>query len=275
VAVGDFNGDGKLDLAVANGDGDTVSIRLGNGTGTFTNAPDVVVGGSPTSVAVGGFNGDGKLDLAVANGDGSTVSIRLGTGDGTFTNAPDVVVGSLPFSVAVGDFNGDGKPDLATANSGNGSNSVSIRLGNGDGTFTNAPDVPVGITPASVAVGDFNGDGKPDLAVANEDSNTVTVLLNTFPGPPPPPPSVAPPQVVAVAFRRKGVARVRVQDAATGAVRGVLTPFHGFAGRLRLLLLDVNGDGSADLIVRALVHGKRKKRVYDAVTLAPLPPGLA
>jgi hypothetical protein len=83
------------------------------------------------------------------------------------------------------------------------------------------------------------------------------------------------PQIVAVVFRRRGVSRVRVKDAATGAVRGVLIPFKGFAGRLRLQLVDVNGDGSFDLIVRAVIHGKRKKKVYDAVTLAPLPPGLA
>jgi hypothetical protein len=91
----------------------------------------------------------------------------------------------------------------------------------------------------------------------------------------PPPPSVAPPQIVAVEFKRKGVSRVRVRDAATGALRAVLTPFKGFAGRLRLQRLDVNGDGALDLIVRALVNGKRKKRVYDGLALAPLPPGLA
>jgi hypothetical protein len=79
---------------------------------------------------------------------------------------------------------------------------------------------------------------------------------------------------VAVAFRQKGVSRLRIKDAASGALRGVLTPFKGFGGRLRLQLLDVNGDGSRDLIVQAVVHGKRKKKVYDAVTLAPLPPGL-
>jgi CSLREA domain-containing protein len=92
---------------------------------------------------------------------------------------------------------------------------------------------------------------------------------------PPSPPSVSPPQIVAAAFRRQGVSRVRVRDAATGALRGVLTPFHGFGGQLRLQLLDVNGDGSLDLVVRAVVHGKHKKKVYDAVTLALLPPGLA
>jgi hypothetical protein len=92
---------------------------------------------------------------------------------------------------------------------------------------------------------------------------------------PPPPPLRPPPQIVAAAFRRKGVSRVRVRDAATGAVRAVLTPFRGFGGRLRLQLRDVNGDGSLDLIVQALIHGKRRRKVFDAVTLAPLPVVLA
>jgi hypothetical protein len=169
--------------------------------------------------------------------------------------------------VAVGDFDGDGKPDLAAANFD--SDTVSIRLGNGAAHFAAEPDLAVGKTPLSVAVGDFNGDGKPDLAVANVSSGTVSVLLNTFPKP------TRPPQIVAVAFRRHGVVRVRVRDAATGAVRAVLTPFRGFGGRLRLQLEDVNGDGVLDLIVQAVLHGKSRKKVFDAVTLAPLPPGLA
>jgi hypothetical protein len=183
----------------------------------------------------------------------------------SFTPVAPVPDGAGPLSVAVADFNGDGKPDLAVANFKSGTGS--IRLGNGAGGFTAAPDVPVGGGPDSVAVGDFNGDGKPDLAVAT--GSNVTVLLNTFPGPPP---SALPPprQIVAVAFRRKGASRVRVRDAATGAVRAVLTPFRDFGGRLALQLRDVNGDGSLDLIVRALIHGRRRQKVFDAVTLARL-----
>src|SRR5262249_48659370 len=163
-----------------------------------------------------------------------TVSIRLGNGNSTFTAASDVTVGSNPISLAVGDFNGDGKQDFATANYDGGT--VSICLGNGQGAFTTEPDVPVGAHPNSVAVPDFNGDGKPDLAVANDnDKNSVSVLLNTF---------TNSAQIIATVFRRNGVSRVRIRDAATGAVRGVLTPFKGFRGRLRLQLLDVNGDGS-------------------------------
>jgi hypothetical protein len=81
--------------------------------------------------------------------------------------------------------------------------------------------------------------------------------------------------IMAAAFRGKGVTQVRVTDAATGELRAVLTPFKRFRGRLRLRMEDVNGDGTLELVVRALVRGRRQKKVYDAVTLAPLPPGLA
>jgi hypothetical protein len=134
-------------------------------------------------VAVGDFNGDGKPDLAVANSSSNNVGVLLGNGDGTFQAAVHYAVGSGPRSVAVGDFNGDGKPDLAVANSDfiSGIGSISVLLGNGDGTFQAAVNYAAGSRPASVAVGDFNGDGRPDLAVANL-GNNVTILLNTTPG---------------------------------------------------------------------------------------------
>src|SRR5437588_520064 len=116
LAVGDFNGDGKLDLAAVNLDSDTVSILLGAGSGSFGAKTDFATGGQPFSVAVGDFNSDGKLDLAVASLDEDSVSILLGTGAGSFTTKTDFGAGSTPVAVAVGDFNGDGKLDLAVAN---------------------------------------------------------------------------------------------------------------------------------------------------------------
>jgi FG-GAP-like repeat/FG-GAP repeat len=182
IAVGDFNGDGKLDLAVANSGSNNVSILLGNGDGTFQNALNFNVGSSPSSVAVGDFNGDDKLDLAVANNVSGNVSMLLGNGDGTFQPAADFDAGSDPSSVAVGDFNGDGRLDLAVAN--NGSSNVSILLGNGDGTFQSAVDFGsgTGSNPEAVALGDFNGDEKLDLAVANFASGNVSILLGNGDG---------------------------------------------------------------------------------------------
>jgi len=133
-------------------------------------------------VVVGDFNKDGISDLAVANaGSGSNnVSVLLGNGSGGFTAAPGspFAAGTSPISVAVGDFNGDGIQDLVTANTGGGN--VTLLLGNGSGGFTSATSSPfaVGTEPFFVAVGDFNGDGSPDLATANFGSGTVTVLLN-------------------------------------------------------------------------------------------------
>ena len=179
IIVGDFNGDGKADLAVANNGDNTVTILLGNGDGTFTQTTvSPAAGDGPASLAVGDFNGDGKADLAVANQIGfesGMVTVLLGNGDGTFAaTAASPATEGWPTSVAVGDFNADGKADLAV---GVGNNTVTILLGNGDGTFTAAAASPAtGSDPQSIAVGDFNGDGKADLAVANEDG-TVTVLL--------------------------------------------------------------------------------------------------
>src|SRR2546426_980193 len=116
VAVGDFNGDGKLDLAVANRGSNDVSVLLGNGDGTFQAALTFAAGSGPSSVAVGDFNGDGKLDLAVASRGSSLVSVLLGNGDGTIQAALTFAVRTGTSSVAVGDFNGDGKLDLAVAN---------------------------------------------------------------------------------------------------------------------------------------------------------------
>jgi hypothetical protein len=175
VTVGDFNGDGKSDLAVANG-----SVLLGTGTGSFGTATNFTVGSFSYSVTVGDFNSDGKSDLAVANYFGSNVSVRLGTGTGSFGPATNFSVGNGPFSVAVGDFNGDGKSDLAVANAN--SSNVSVLLGTGTGSFGPATNFSVGSNPRSVTVGDFNGDGKSDLAVANGGSNNVSVLLGTGTG---------------------------------------------------------------------------------------------
>jgi hypothetical protein len=180
VTTGDFNGDGKLDIAVANRQSNNVSVLLGNGDGTFQAAVNYTTGSGPHSVAVGDFNGDGKLDLAVANASDNTVSVLLGKGDGTFQPATAYGVGSSPQSLAVADFNSDGKLDLVAANSQ--SNNVSVLLGNGDGTFQAALNFAADLGPSSVALGDFNGDGILDLAVANFASTNISILLGNGDG---------------------------------------------------------------------------------------------
>jgi hypothetical protein len=180
VAVGDFNGDGKLDLAVINFMG-LAGILLGNGDGTFQPVKNYAVGPQPVSIGVGDFRGDGKLDLAVVGGDlgggsfDSNVFILMGNGDGSFQPPMPYNVLILGLTVAIRDFNGDGKLDLAVADYS--SSAVSVLLGNGDGSFQPQVNYPVGFEPEYVVAGDFNGDGIMDLATANNLSNTVSILL--------------------------------------------------------------------------------------------------
>lgn len=155
-----------------------LSVFLGDGNGGFGSPTLVNSGGSvPSNVAVADFNGDGDLDIATANYSSDTVSILLGDGDGTtFTQANNspLGVGNSPFAIAPADFNGDGFLDLAVANFYI-DDTVSILLGGGDSTFTEEASSPLGVgnEPISLAVADLNGDGRPDLAVANSEDDNV------------------------------------------------------------------------------------------------------
>ncbi len=174
VAIGDFNNDGKQDLAVSNYGSGTISIRLGDGLGHFSGTTEVGVVGSASSVAIGDFNNDGNQDFAVPHLDASTVSIRLGDGAGHFGGTTEVAVVGNVRSIAIGDFNNDGKQDLAFTHQS--SNTVGILLGDGAGHFSGTTEVAVGGSASSLAIGDFNNDGKQDIA-ANSGSNTVSIRL--------------------------------------------------------------------------------------------------
>jgi len=179
VAVGDFNGDGNIDMAVADG-GDAsagndggISILLGNGDATFQAALDIAADKNPVSIAAGDFNGDNRLDLALIDSNGN-VGILLGNGDGTFHSPVNYAAGSGARTVVINDFNGDHRLDLVVANVL--SSTVSVLLGNGDGTFQPHVDYAAGGSPQGVSVADFNRDGKADLAVPSGTSG-VAVLL--------------------------------------------------------------------------------------------------
>ena len=232
AAVADFNGDGEPDLAVVNQDSDTVSVLLnttapGAATVSFAAKQDFATGSIPNCVAVGDFNGDGRPDLAVADVGSNRVSVLLNTtapGSVTpsFSARTDFGTDSAPVSVAVGDLNGDGMPDLAVTNFF--SNSVSVLLnttaaGANSPSFAAKQDFATGSFPDSVAMGDFNGDGVLDLAIANSSSNTVSVLQNT-----------TAPGANAASFATK-------QDFATGTEP------------VSLALADLSGDGAIDLAV--------------------------
>jgi hypothetical protein len=253
AGVGDFNGDGKLDLAIMNADDNAIAILIGNGDGTFTNSGTITgVGTTPCSsnnvpsncsIAVGDFNHDGKPDLVETSDFDNAVYIYLGNGDGTFTPAPGspVTVGNFPVAVRTGDFNLDGLLDLVVANAGD--NTLSILLGNGDGTFTEASGSPVAVGdfPFFLAVADFNGDGRVDVAVTNDDDSTVSVLLSngdgTFvnaPGSPVYSGNYSPCPIIAADFNGDGIVDLAVAN---------FTPDSGQTVSNVVILLG-QGDGS-------------------------------
>lgn len=270
LALGDLDRDGRLDLVTADRNGDTISVALGNGDGSFGAATQLAVGPAgtaPESIALADLNRDGLLDAVTANfraGVASTVSVLLGTGTGSFSAPTSVAVGNGARFVAVGDLNRDGIPDLAVSNYNDGT--VSIVLGTGTGGFTAAGPVPVGSIPEEIAIGDLDRDGIPDLAVAVRGANVLAVRLGDGAGGFTSAPDVVvgtePRAVVIADLNGDGrpdlaIANVESHDVsvALGNGDGTFGPAVSFPAGVRpfaLAVADVNRDGRPDLVVANL-----------------------
>ena len=180
IAVGDVNGDGKLDVVTGNRASKSVSLLVNDGHGALEPPVNYSLGREPWDVAVKDLNGDGKLDIATGNP--NMVSILLNPGDGTFGAVHEYPAGRSTWAFAVADLTGDGTPDIATANRRR--NSATVLVNRGDGSFGAPVDYRTAPGPATVAIGDVNGDGKADLVSGNgstdsggEQVESVSILL--------------------------------------------------------------------------------------------------
>jgi hypothetical protein len=279
IGVGDFNNSGHLGLAIGEFQNQAVAILLGNGDGTFvaSSAAFANAFGDPVSaVEAADFNADGNLDLVITNEYAGQQTVALGYGRGAFTTAGELYTGIFPVGAAVGDFNSDGKLDVVVASAGTQKypgSGLNISLGRGDGTFTLASGspIPLGSSLSAVVAGDFNGDGRLDLAVTDSVANSVTILLGngdgTFVASSPIAVGTLPQALVADDFNADGKLDLAVANYGDGTVTLLLgngdgtfteasgSPYPTRAGAYQITTADFNGDGKLDLAVANMSDG--------------------
>ena len=260
LAIGNFKGYGKPDLAVSNSTNYSVSVLLGDGSGGF--AVSTIAGlTAPGGLDVGDYDGDNKSDIAVTNGNNGNVAVLLNNGSGSFGTGI-TTVGSKPIAVAAADFNGDGKPDAVVANYYDNTVTLLTNAGRFASPILAATAVVnVGNGPQSIAIGDFNGDGKPDFATANFSGNSVSVVLNNGSGGFTTSTVAAganPSYLVAADFNGDGLQDLAVANSGDGTVSILLNDGSGgFNASIvtvgstpaGLALADFNGDGKLDLAI--------------------------
>ncbi len=263
LAIADFNGDRKPDVAVVGASGSAYQALYlaGNGDGTFQSPQVISDAVGYGSLLAADLNRDGHIDLVSCSGAGSSLSVFLGNGDGTFLSLSQVAVGFADQGIGAADLNGDGILDLVTANADDAT--VSVLIGTGSGAFHSAPAYKTGASPVWVAIADLNNDGKNDLAVADADAGAISVLLGKGNGTFKPPVNLRagkqPAAVIAVDLNGDGIPDLvsaneggDTVSVLLGLGNGSFKPAVNYAvgtRPIRLVAGDFNGDGKPDLAV--------------------------